>query len=200
MTTPAVPTDSPLPPDVEGFWAWEKGHFPRPATPLTQELLYRAITDGFSRAMQEWACPFGTECRAINYYGFLAIRPFDLGAEAIEDRSARYQQILGEVLPRMGHLWTQEWLPAILPGLEKGRTTDYTTLSPERLLNALDEMLQDFRERWTIHGYINPTATLIIDIQARPRYAAPAYSIHRQEAAHVTSLSDRRHRICHSPI
>src|SRR5262249_43912841 len=29
------------------------------------------------------------------------------------------------------------------------------TLSHERLLNALDEMLHDFRERWTLHGYIN---------------------------------------------
>src|SRR2546430_11559745 len=61
MTTPPVPTNFPIPPDLEGFWTWEKGHFPRPATPLTHE----------------------------------------------------------------------------------------------RLLNTLDEMLQDFRERWTIHGYIN---------------------------------------------
>ena len=65
---------------------------------------------------------FGAECRAINYYAFLPLRPFDLGAETMEDRSARYQQILGEVLPRMGDLWTQEWLPTILPGLDKART------------------------------------------------------------------------------
>ena len=155
MTIPAVSTDFPLPPDVEGFWSWEKGHFPRPATPLTQELLYRALTDGFSRAMEDWACPFGVECRAINYYAFLALRPFDLGAETVEDRSARYQQILGEVLPRMGDLWMQEWLPAILPGLEKGRTADYTALSNAELLHRLDEMLRDFRARWTIHGYVN---------------------------------------------
>jgi hypothetical protein len=69
MATPMVSTDFPLPPDVEGFWLWEKGHFPRPATPLTQDLLYRAITDGFSGAMQEWACPFGIECRALQLQG-----------------------------------------------------------------------------------------------------------------------------------
>jgi hypothetical protein len=50
MTTPQVPTNFPIPPDVEGFWAWEKGHFPRPATPLTQEILYSAVTEGFSGA------------------------------------------------------------------------------------------------------------------------------------------------------
>jgi hypothetical protein len=53
MTTPQVPTNFPIPPDVEGFWAWEKGHFPRPATPLTQEVLYGAITEGFSGAMDK---------------------------------------------------------------------------------------------------------------------------------------------------
>jgi hypothetical protein len=155
MPTLPAPLEFPISPDVEGFWSWEKGHFPRPATPLTQEILYGALSAGFSRAMHDWACPFGVECRAINYYGFLAIRPFELGAETMEERRARYQKILGEVLPCMGHLWRQEWLPVILPGLDKGRTTNYTTLSHERLLHALDEMLQDFRERWTIHGYIN---------------------------------------------
>jgi len=155
MTTPPVPTDFPIPPDIQGFWAWEKGHFPRPATPLTQEIVYTAITDGFSGAMKDWACPFGAVCRAINYYGFFTIKPFDLGAETREERSARYRQTLREVLPRMGELWEQEWLPCILPGLEKGRTADYTALSTEELLHRLDEMLREFRARWTIHGYVN---------------------------------------------
>jgi hypothetical protein len=117
--------------------------------------LYRAISDGFSGAMEKWACPFGAQCRAINYYGFFTIKPFDLGSQTREERSTRYQKIPGEVLPRMGELWEQEWLPSILPGLEKGRTTDYTALSNEALLSTLDELLRDFRERWTIHGYIN---------------------------------------------
>ena len=154
MTTLPVSTDFPIPPDIEGFWSWEKGHFPRPATPLTQEILYKALTDGFSRAMEAGPVLLAPNV-AINYYGFLHLRPFDLGAETMEERSARYQKILGEVLPRMGHLWTQEWLPTILPSLAKGRTADYTTLSTEELLHTLDEMLQDFRERWTLHGYIN---------------------------------------------
>jgi rifampicin phosphotransferase len=155
MSSPSVPSDFPIPPDVEGFWAWEKGHFPRPATPLTQEILYGAITEGFSGAMDQWACPFGAHCRAINYYGFFTIKPFDLGAETREERSARYRKTLGEVLPRLGELWEREWLPSILPGLEKGRTADCTALSNEALLNTLDEMLRDFRHRWTIHGYVN---------------------------------------------
>ena len=87
MTTPPAPLEFPIPPDVEGFWSWEKGHFPRPATPLTQEIVYGALSAGFSRAMHDWACPFGVACRAINYYGFLALKPFDRGTETVEDRA-----------------------------------------------------------------------------------------------------------------
>src|SRR5215510_1562961 len=155
MTTLAVSTDFPLPPDVEGFWSWEKGHFPRPATPLTQEMVYGALSAGFSRAMHDSACPCGVACRAINYYGFLALTPFDLDTETMEDRGIRYQERLGEVLPRMGALWEQAWLPAILPGLERGRTIDYTALSNAELLHTLDDMLRDFLARWTVHGYVN---------------------------------------------
>ena len=155
MTAPQAPTDFPIPPDVEGFWAWEKGHFPRPATPLTQEIIYKAITEGFCEAMAQWASPFGAECRAINYYGFFTVKPFDLGSEPIEDRMARYKETLSEVLPRMGDLWEQEWLPSILPALEKGRAADYTGLNEEELLNALEEMLRDLLQRYTIHGWVN---------------------------------------------
>ncbi len=155
MTTPPASSDFPIPPGVEGFWAWEKGHFPRPATPLTQEIIYKAMTEGFSGAMEQWASPFGVECRAINYYGFLTLKPFDLGSELIEDRIARYKETLSEVLPRMGEMWEQQWLPSILPALEKGRAADYTGLSDEELLNALEEMLEDLLQRWTIHGWVN---------------------------------------------
>jgi phosphohistidine swiveling domain-containing protein len=155
MSTPPVPADFPIPSDVEGFWAWEKGHFPRPLTPLSDELVLRVMEEGFSRAMDAWACPFGVKCRAINSSGFLTSTPFPLRTGTMEDRMARYKQTLGEVLPRLGALWKQEWLPSILPGLERARATDYTALSNEALWQTLDEMLRDHRERWTVHGYIN---------------------------------------------
>ena len=55
----------------------------------------------------------------------------------------------------MGELWQQGWLPAILPGLDKPCTVDYMALSNAELLHTLDEMVQDFCARWTIHGYVN---------------------------------------------
>jgi phosphohistidine swiveling domain-containing protein len=155
MTTVPVATEFPIPPEVEGFWAWEKGHFPRPLTPLTQELLCTAISEGFSAAMDTWACPFGAQCRAINHYGFFTIKPFELGPETIQERTSRYRSILNQVLPRMGELWERTWLPAILPGLERARAMDYAAMSNADLLRMLDELRHDLLERWTIHGWIN---------------------------------------------
>ena len=54
MTAAPLTTNFPIPPEVEGFWAWEKGHFPRPATPLTQELLYSTL----STARHNWVSKY----------------------------------------------------------------------------------------------------------------------------------------------
>ena len=155
MTAPQSPTDFPIPPDVEGFWAWEKAHFPRPQTALTEELFLKAIQESFSTAMDEWACPFGVGCRAINYYGFFTLVPFDLGTETMEGRNARYQRTLSELLPRMGESWEREWLPPMLPDLDRGRTTDYASLDDRQLLATFDEMIGQFNQRYVVHGRIN---------------------------------------------
>jgi hypothetical protein len=47
---------------------------------------------------------------------------------------------------------------------------------------------------------VNPTTTPRVDLIKPPRYAAPRYPVHDQEAAHVTSLSDGRRRFYHSHI
>lgn len=155
MPTSPIPSRFPLPPDVKGFWAWEKGHFPRPLTPLSDELVLRVIAAGFSQAMEAWACPMGVQCRAINAYGYFTLTPFPLHTETLEERLARYQHTLSTVLPRMGELWEQQWLPSILPALERARTTDYRALSHEALWQRLETMLAEHRARWTVHGYIN---------------------------------------------
>jgi rifampicin phosphotransferase len=155
MTTPVAHIEFPVSPDIEGFWQWDKMHCPRPQTPLTEEAFLSAISEGFSKAMDEWACPVGIQYRLINYYGFLSTPPFDLGNESMEERVARHQQIMDEVLPRLGELWEQEWLPSILPGIEKARATDYAALTDEGLFEVLEEMGRAFVGRYVVHGRIN---------------------------------------------
>ena len=47
---------------------------------------------------------------------------------------------------------------------------------------------------------LSPTATSIFDLSAATRYAPPVYLAYHQEAPYVTSLSDRRRRLCYSHV
>ena len=155
MTTPQGSPDFPIPADIEGFWQWDKMHCPRPQTPLTEDFFLAAVAEGFTRGMDEFASPVGFHMRVINRYGYASIVPVELEGETIEERVGRYQQTLHEVLPRMGELWEQEWLPSILPGIERGRDTDYGALSDGELLARLSEMREEFIDRYVVHGKIN---------------------------------------------
>ncbi len=155
MANSDATTDFPIPADLPHFWQWDKLHFPRPLTPLTEEIFMPAAGEGFCTAMEEYACPFAFQTLVINHFGYSALTPVDAGSETPEERLARHQEILSQLLPRMGELWEQEWLPSILPGLEKARATDYAALNDEQLLDTLDEMRGGLLERWLVHGRIN---------------------------------------------
>jgi rifampicin phosphotransferase len=62
---------------------------------------------------------------------------------------------LGRVLPAIGDLWQNEWLPSILPGLERARTLNYADLTDQELAAVFDELHSDFIDRYTVHGKIN---------------------------------------------
>ena len=147
--------DFPIPEGMEGFWTWDKMHCPRPQTPITEELFLAAVSKGFSTGMDEFASPVGLVFKVVNYYGYIGVVPLDLGSESMEERVERYQGILHDVLPRMGDLWDNEWLPSILPGLDRARSTDYAALSDDQLFETLDKMIVDFTDRYVVHGKIN---------------------------------------------
>ena len=154
MTTVQT-TDFPVPSDLEGFWTWDKMHGPRPMTPMSQEITFVLAIDGFTRAMHEFSAPVGFHARVINYYGYMAVQPLDIGTESMEARMAGYQHALDRDVPLVGRNWETDWLPSILPGLEKARSIDYASLSDAELLDTFEELRTDFLQRWTVHGRIN---------------------------------------------
>lgn len=154
-TTSQADAEFPLPPDLEGFWTWDKMHCPRPQTPLTEEIFLNGVNDGFNGAHDEFGLPLHFVPRVINYYAYNSFVPADLGAETMEERVARYEKTLAEIVPRVGELWTNEWLPSILPGLDKAKNLDYAALSESELLDTLDELRRDFVHRYVVHGRIN---------------------------------------------
>jgi len=181
MTSANASTDFPIPSDLEGFWQWDKMHCPRPQTTLTQDIFNSAISTGFSAAMDEFACPVGLLYKNINTYAYFALVPQELGGETIEQRVERYKATLGTILPNMGTLWADEWLPSILPALESSMTRDYAALTDQQLISNLEQMYQDFLARYVVHGKINfaiASAGLFVDFyneQMNPEDQTEAY-------------------------
>jgi hypothetical protein len=105
--------------------------------------------------MDEYACPVGVIYRNLNSYAYMTLSPQELGDETIEQRVERYKAILGTVLPKMGSLWADEYLPSILPGINSAMVRDYEALNDQELITTLEQMNEEFTARYTVHGKIN---------------------------------------------
>jgi pyruvate,water dikinase len=147
-------TDFPIPADLEGFWLWDKLHCPRPLTPLEHELLLKSTGSGFSKAIGDLGSSLMAVTRSINYYNYLHGEEIDIGSEDREARKARYHKNVDELMPKLGDLWENEWLPEMLPKLERARNTDYTALDDAQLLARFDEMAVEVFDRWVVHGML----------------------------------------------
>ena len=147
-------TDFPIPADVEGFWLWDKLHCPRPLAPLEHELLLITTGEGFSKAIGDMGSNIVAVTRSINYYNYLHGDARDIGDEDPAARKARYDNNVEELMPKLGDLWENQWLPEMLPKLERARNTDYTALSDEDLLKRFDEMADEVLDRWVVHGML----------------------------------------------
>ena len=148
----------PLPADFEGFAQWDKMHCPRVTTPMTEDVFGNGLSKGFTMAMDKFACPIGIRYRTFNYCTYLTT-PVEAsvqeGGESFEARMGRYAETMQTTVPHIGRLCREEWLPSILPGIEKTRTLDYATMSDSQLLAAFDEAFERFVERYVVHGKIN---------------------------------------------
>ena len=166
MTSANAPSDFPIPDDLQGFFQWDKLHFPKPQTVLTQDIISTSVSTGFSAAMDSFACPVGLQYRTINTYAYVTMVPFDLGDETIEQRVGRYKENTREIMSNMRELWENEWLPSIIPALDESRTRDYASLSDRELFATLEQMISEVVQRWTVHGKINlvlMAASLVVD-------------------------------------
>jgi rifampicin phosphotransferase len=154
MTDIAEPITFPGPDEIEGFWAFDKMHAPRPLHPLSQDLVMTTLGVGFTKAQVEYDCPVVASNRAINHYFFMSFHPHPDQA-VIDDRMTRYVDTLGEKVPLVGKRWTDEWLPLIKGRNEAERDVDYSAMSDAELLAKFDDMTAWMTEMWYIHGHIN---------------------------------------------
>ncbi|HLG11874.1 MAG TPA: PEP-utilizing enzyme [Dehalococcoidia bacterium] len=154
MATQPV-SDFPVPTDLAGFWVWEKLHCPRPVAPLEQDLLVKACAQGFNRSMAEYGSIIELGARFINNYLYVSFVPRDLNGGNRQLQLETGQAQVAGLMPHIGRLWQDEWLPSLLPALETARTTDFGRLGDQELLQTFEDMRRGVVERWSVHGKIN---------------------------------------------
>jgi phosphohistidine swiveling domain-containing protein len=146
----------PAPDQIEGHWAWDKIHAPRPLTPMSHDIVTPAVAEGFTRAMREYYCAVGLQFGAFNCYAYARFMSLEFEGMTPSQRRDKYAETtLVEIVPNVGSLWRGEWLPSMLPGLERALSTQYESLSDEILVQTIDELQADNVDRWTVHGRIN---------------------------------------------
>ncbi|MEO6570346.1 MAG: PEP-utilizing enzyme [Ilumatobacteraceae bacterium] len=140
--------------EIDGFWAFDKMHAPRPLTPLSQDLVMASISRGFTRAQAEYDCPVVASSQAVNHYFFMAFHPHPDQA-VIDDRMQRYVGAIDQMVPIIGKRWSNDWLPMIRDRNEAERDVDYAQLSDGELFAKYHEMSKWMEEMWYVHGHIN---------------------------------------------
>jgi pyruvate,water dikinase len=154
VTVVVSETAFPGPDEIEGFWAFDKMHAPRPITPLASDLIVMTLATGFTNAQAEFDSPLGMSSKMVNYYYYAAFHPIADEAER-EDRLVRYRETLDARVPGVGERWVNEWAPALERAAKAEREADYRALSDAELLAKLEALEQSMVDQWTIHGRIN---------------------------------------------
>jgi len=144
----------PGPDEIEGFWAWDKMHAPRPVTPLSFDLVIHTLAEGFTKAQAEYDCPIMVTNKEVNHYMYAAFHPVPDEA-VIADRMTRYHEKLAEKVPGVGRTWEETWKPDVRAKNEALKRADYSGLSDADLVAKLDEFTEHMRYQWWIHGHIN---------------------------------------------
>jgi phosphohistidine swiveling domain-containing protein len=144
----------PAPDEIEGYWALDKMHAPRPITPLSFDLVVRTLAEGFTKAQAEYDCPIMVSTREINHFFYVAFHPIPDEAE-IKRRMVEYHDKLASKVPLIGKTWEEEWKPAVIAQNIPLKTADWSALSDAALVAKLDELTQLMRDQWWIHGHIN---------------------------------------------
>ena len=155
MTTPTSDEITfPAPDEIEGFWALDKMHAPRPITPLSVDLVMHTLSEGFTKAQAEYDCPIMVSTKEVNHYFYVAFHPIPDETE-IADRMTRYHDKLATMVPGIGKTWEERWKPEVIARNVPLKTADYSGLSDAELIAKLDELTDEMRHQWWIHGHIN---------------------------------------------
>jgi pyruvate,water dikinase len=147
------PVGFPADDEVDGYWAHDRIHAPRPLSPLALELVTDTLAIGFTRAHREIGAPVDMLARSVNSFLYTSLRPVT-DPDDLRLRAERYVN-LPTVLDEIGSRWELEWKPWLVQRVRAGRVADYGNLTNAEFDAELHRQIDYMTEQWTIHGHIN---------------------------------------------
>jgi len=133
----------------EGFWVWDRMHYPSAVTPMTASIDGPAFERGFKRASNELSLPIaGAQVRFFHHYWYFSVLPFE------GDLAARVQGTAAAMARRqpLAHaIYRNEIRPEIDAINDKLRTFSYDGARDAELAQFLRRAVELRARIWELH-------------------------------------------------
>ncbi|MBI4495218.1 MAG: hypothetical protein HY690_20780 [Chloroflexi bacterium] len=161
-TPPDFPVVWENPDDQRLFWERENMHFADQMSPLNASILQEAMVPGWNAAARYYELPVvGMRGLLINTYVYFGMMPVFASPEELAARARRSEEKFAAVLPRLGVLWAEEWLPEIKQHFAHLEGFDLASATMPALHAHLADALRRFQRLYEIHfllGFVSALA------------------------------------------
>ena len=153
------------PEEAQLLWTFDRMHSPDPIPPLIYTIQETTYAPGWTAAAQTYALPVQEmRVRRINTYLYNAVVPMQGTPEALAERGKESERRFKEAMARLGHLWENEWLPAIKDDIHFWEQFDLQAAATSQLLAHLEETLERRQKQWDLHFTANFPAALAVSL------------------------------------
>jgi pyruvate,water dikinase len=142
------------PGDERMFWQADRMHFPNQISMMEHEFIRTFYSQGFFVAAEGYDAPIRPHVRRFFTRHYLAFAPLPLSEAELEDLGKRFEQNLGQVIPRQRERWEQEFLPEIRALIDAWEAFDLAGASDAQLLAHWDVTIQRLARLSHIHFQI----------------------------------------------
>lgn len=151
-----------------GGWFWDGAHASKPTSRLVQDVLPKAMRDGFQRFTPDYGLPIShIEVRYVNDYAYSSVQLANLGEREIPPPVAAEQALATKRWRGELQWWEDVERPALVDARRRLQSVDLASLSDDELANHLEEGAREFARGMTTHfALVGATAIPVGDFLA----------------------------------
>jgi pyruvate,water dikinase len=150
------------PADEKHTWTQDAVHAPDPMSPLAGQFA-SLVQHGLTTMMREYSIPIeSTRYQVVNGYLYSTMVPMDLPDEDLAQRAKEAEGILTGIVPQVGTLWRETYLPEIRSLLDELASFDLDGAPLPELIAYWDRLFEVERRLFEIHFLILVPAMLAV--------------------------------------